>query len=162
MWLSSKESACQGSIPGSGRPPGGGNSNPLQHSCLGNPMDRRAWRLTVYEFKESNSTEWLSARAHETMRSDRCLDSVAGFRTGIWLRRERWDSTRAEGLTTYIGVQHWPLPPPLTAITWREMGIDWCYGEQTFPRHYWINYSSCDTSEAPNTHPQLRSICSSF
>ena len=31
-----------GSIPGSGRSPGGGNGNPLQYSCLGNPMDRGA------------------------------------------------------------------------------------------------------------------------
>ena len=36
-----------GSIPGSGRSPGEGNSNPLQHSCLGNPMDRGAWQATV-------------------------------------------------------------------------------------------------------------------
>ena len=33
-----------GSIPGSGRSPGGGNGNPLQYSCLGNPTDRGAWR----------------------------------------------------------------------------------------------------------------------
>ena len=32
-----------GLIPGSGRSPGEGNGNPLQHSCLGNPMDRGAW-----------------------------------------------------------------------------------------------------------------------
>ena len=32
-----------GSIPGSGRSPGGGNGNPLQHSCLENPMDGGAW-----------------------------------------------------------------------------------------------------------------------
>ena len=37
-----------GSIPGSGRSPGGGNGNPLQYSCLGNPMDRGAWRATVH------------------------------------------------------------------------------------------------------------------
>ena len=35
------------SIPGSGRSPGGGNGNPLQYSCLGNPMDRGAWWATV-------------------------------------------------------------------------------------------------------------------
>ena len=35
-----------GSIPGAGRSPGGGNGNPLQYSCLGNPMDRDAWRAT--------------------------------------------------------------------------------------------------------------------
>ena len=36
-----------GWIPGSGRSPGGGNGNPLQYSCLENPMDRGAWRATV-------------------------------------------------------------------------------------------------------------------
>ena len=34
--------------PGSGRSPGGGNGNPLQYSCLGNSMDRGAWRATVH------------------------------------------------------------------------------------------------------------------
>ena len=38
----SKESAC--SIPGLGRSPGEGNGDPLQYSCLGNPIDREAWR----------------------------------------------------------------------------------------------------------------------
>ena len=46
-----KEYACSagdlGSIPGSGRSPGEGNGNPLQCSCLENPMDRGAWRATV-------------------------------------------------------------------------------------------------------------------
>ena len=36
-----------GSIPGWGRSPGEGNGNPLQYSCLGNPMDRGVWHVTV-------------------------------------------------------------------------------------------------------------------
>ena len=35
-------------IPGSGRSPGEGNGNPLQYSCLKNPMDRGAWQATVH------------------------------------------------------------------------------------------------------------------
>ena len=56
-WHSGKESADNllswvnpgdmGSLPQSGRSPGVGNGNPLQYSCLGNPMDRRAWWATV-------------------------------------------------------------------------------------------------------------------
>ena len=50
-WLSSKESTCEagdvGSLPRSGQSTREGNGNPLQHSCLGNPMDRGAWRATV-------------------------------------------------------------------------------------------------------------------
>ena len=42
-----------GSIPGSGRSPGEGNSNPLQYSCLENPMDRGAWRATVHGVTKS-------------------------------------------------------------------------------------------------------------
>ena len=38
-----------GSIPRSGRSLGEGNGNPLQYSCLGNPMDRGAWRATVHQ-----------------------------------------------------------------------------------------------------------------
>ena len=37
-----------GMIPGSRRSPGEGNGNPLQHSCLGNPMDRGAWQAIVH------------------------------------------------------------------------------------------------------------------
>ena len=37
-----------GSIPGSGRSPIDGDGNPLQYSCLDNPMDREAWRAVVY------------------------------------------------------------------------------------------------------------------
>ena len=38
-----------GPIPGSGRVPGGGNGNTFQYSCLGNQMDRGAWRDTVHK-----------------------------------------------------------------------------------------------------------------
>ena len=37
-----------GSILGSGRSPGEGNGNPLRYPCLGNPMDREAWRAMVH------------------------------------------------------------------------------------------------------------------
>ena len=42
-----------GSIPGSGRSPGGGHANPLQYSCLENPMDRGAWQATVHGVRKS-------------------------------------------------------------------------------------------------------------
>ena len=51
-WLSGKESTCQAgdldSTSGLGRSPEEGNSNPLQYSCLGNPMDRGAWLSIVH------------------------------------------------------------------------------------------------------------------
>ena len=61
-WLSGKESACQrsrsgdaASVPGSGRSPGVGNSNPLQFSCLEHSMDRGAWRATVHGVAKSQT-----------------------------------------------------------------------------------------------------------
>ena len=53
-----------GLIPGSGRSPGGGHGNPLQYSCLENPMDRGAWQATVHRVTQSQtqlkqiSTAW--------------------------------------------------------------------------------------------------------
>ena len=54
-----KASTCSagdlGSIPGSGRSPGEGNGNPLQYSCLENPMDREAWLTTVHGISQSQT-----------------------------------------------------------------------------------------------------------
>ena len=67
-WLSGKETACNagatgdvGSIPGSGKSPGGGHGNPLQYSCLENLMDRRAQWATVHGVAKSRTgLKWLS------------------------------------------------------------------------------------------------------
>ena len=63
-WLSGKESACNAgnkgdlsSIPEQGRSPGRGHGNPLQYSCLENPIDRGAWRATVHGVAELDATE---------------------------------------------------------------------------------------------------------
>ena len=59
-----KKSACNagdvrdlGSIPESGRSPGGGHGNSLQYSCLENAMDRGVWQATVHWVAESDMTE---------------------------------------------------------------------------------------------------------
>ena len=85
-----KASACNagdlGLIPGSGRSPGEGNGNPLQYSCLENPMDGGAWWATVHGVAESDTTSlslslsvdvswflivvltWISLMANELVR----------------------------------------------------------------------------------------------
>ena len=57
MALTVQESGCNvgdlGSIPGLGQSPGGGHGNPLQYSCLENPMDRGVWQAAVYGVAKS-------------------------------------------------------------------------------------------------------------
>ena len=54
------QSRTPGSIPGLERVPGEGNGNPLQYSCLGNPMDKKTWCTTVHGIAELDATESLS------------------------------------------------------------------------------------------------------
>ena len=55
-WLNGKKSACSaGSIPGSERFPGGCHGNPLQYSCLKNPIDRGACQATVHRVTKSQT-----------------------------------------------------------------------------------------------------------
>ena len=62
MALAVKTLVCQcrkcrdiGLIPGSGKSPGGGHGNPLQYSCLKNPMGRGAWQATVHRVAKSQT-----------------------------------------------------------------------------------------------------------
>ena len=73
---SGKEPACQcrrHKIPGSRRSPGGGHGNPLQYSCLENPMDGGAWWATVHSISKSWTwLRWLS-RQHAQWNKGLCL-----------------------------------------------------------------------------------------
>ena len=65
-----KASACNAgdlsSIPGLGRSPGGGNGNPLQYSCLENPMDGEAWLATVHRVTKNRTrlSDFTSLTGH--------------------------------------------------------------------------------------------------
>ena len=59
-----------GSILGSGRSPGGGHGNPLQYSCLKNPMDRGAWQATVHSVTQGQTQlKRLSLHTHTPVQS---------------------------------------------------------------------------------------------
>ena len=59
------EARDEGLIPGSGRSPGVGNGNPLQCSCLQNPLDRVSWWATVHGVTELDITEPLRTHTHK-------------------------------------------------------------------------------------------------
>ena len=60
-----------GSFLGWGRSPGGGQGNPLQHSCLENPMDRGAWQATVHRVAKSQTRlKQLSMHIHVSRPTD--------------------------------------------------------------------------------------------
>ena len=74
-----------GSTSGWGRSPGGGSGNPVQCSCLGNPMDRGAWWTTVHEVtKESDTTERLTLKMLIT----------AGCQAPCWAPETLWGHNR--------------------------------------------------------------------
>ena len=67
---SNKAPACSAghsdSIPGSGRTPGEGNGNPLQYSCLGNPMDSGAWQATYSPWSLKRIGHDLASKQQQT------------------------------------------------------------------------------------------------
>ena len=66
-----RESTCEagslGLIAGLGRSPGGGHGNPLQYSCLENPMDRGAWQATVHGVTVRHTWATSQSTAHRTL-----------------------------------------------------------------------------------------------
>ena len=82
-WLSGKESICKadvGLIPGSETCPREGHGNPLQDSCLEDPMVRGAWQATVLGVsKEPDMTEWLNTNEHYLLSNARyhCWNGTA-------------------------------------------------------------------------------------
>ena len=67
-------------IPGSGRSPGGGHGNPLQYSCLGNPMDRGAWWATVHRIAK-NQTQLKQLCMHAA--APKCITKIIDFKI-LW------------------------------------------------------------------------------
>ena len=85
-----------GSIPELGRSPGGGNGTPLQYSCLGNPMGRGTWQMTVHGVTKSQT--WLSNSTATTVH----FQSMTGW-----------------GLLLQVLVPRHPHPHPL-GVKWSE------------------------------------------
>ena len=91
LWLSGKESSCnagdvrdKGSVLGLGRSPGQGHGNPLQDSCLENPMDRGAWWVMVHRAAKSRTRLKRLSTQHKTFTSSQWAVEGSGNRWALW------------------------------------------------------------------------------
>ena len=111
-----------GLIPGSGRSPGKGNGYPLQYSCLGNLMDRGAWRATVHTVTKSRKRlKRLNTHAQEVRRlgqEKQAISEVWGYwRTAGMLGAEA-DGRTAQGLHRLPGTSHACAVEQEAALPW--------------------------------------------
>ena len=73
----------RGFDPWVGKIPGGGNGNPLQYSCLGNPTDRGAWWATVHRVTESDMTKLRVFTHIHTHSEDLLLEQIASIQYSV-------------------------------------------------------------------------------
>ena len=104
-----------GSTSGSGRSPGGGNGNPLRYSCLGNPMDRKAWRATVHG--ATKNWAWLSTHAQAQAHSPNDERERAWGRQGTG-RHHSWtqDVDALGKFIPQVPLTTLALPGPLVSV----------------------------------------------
>ena len=114
---SGKESAWNagdlGSISGLGRSPGEGNGNPLQYSCLGNPMDRGVWRATVHGVTKSwrRLSDFMccllpSGKAFLVAQMVKNLPAMGD----TWVQSLGWEDPLEKGMAMYSSILAWRIP----------------------------------------------------
>ena len=170
-WLSSKKSPCSagdvGSILGLGRSPGEGNANPLQSSCLGNPMDRGDWQAKVYGVSKVRH-DWVTKPLPPYV----YISLVQLLLSRVWLFATPWISasqaslsiTNSQSLPKLMSIESempsshlilcrllllLPLIPPSIRV----------FSNESTLRIRWPKYGSFSFSISPsNEHPGLISF----
>ena len=109
-----KESTCNarntgvGSIPGLGRSPGEGHSNPPQYSCLKNPMDRGTWLAMVHRVTKSwTCLKWLST--HRAWNKPKCPSTYKWIKKMWYIYTTECYSAPPKGWNNAICINmNWP------------------------------------------------------
>ena len=153
-----RDTGYMGSIPGSGRSPGGGHGNPLQYSCLENPMENPvAWWATVHGVTKSQSwLKWLSTHTSAydiaTDKSKReLLNSSQGRYQGtlIWCEMEYIPGQRI--LKTRVGTNVF-----LFLSNWIIIALQYCVGFRHIST--WISHGNTYVPSLLNLLPSFHPI----
>ena len=127
-----KASACNardlGSIPGSGRSPGEGNGNPLQYSCLENPMDGGAWWATVHGVAKSRTQVSDFTFTFRTWKQPRCSS------TGEWIKKLWYSYTMGYYLATKRNT--------FESVLMRWMNLEPIIQSEVSEKERWILFSN--------------------
>ena len=141
------------SIPGLGRPRGGGHGNPFQYSSLVNPIDRGAWRATVHRVTKS----WT--RLSDTYRTSLVAQMVKRLSTirETWVQSLGWEDPLEKEKATHSGTLAWKIPwmeklGRLQSTASQRVRQDWAtslslslsmiaYGERCWIRNPWGRFS---------------------
>ena len=101
-----------GLIPGSGRSPGEGNGNPLQCSCLENPMDQGAWWATIHGVAKSQTRQWFHFTSlhfkYGLLGGSVVKNPPAMWET--WVRSLGWEDSFEKETDTYSSIPAWKIP----------------------------------------------------
>ena len=142
-WPGKSGSGIFGSIliPGLGRSPAGGHGNPLQYSCLENPIDR-AWRATVH--RNSKSQTWLSDLAHMHSATDTSSGLYCREHTSGRISRWRCSALRAVRppqpfiTCTFSYCPTYPFPSPFPKVMRRSNQMIYDGGNATMSSPLWV------------------------
>ena len=125
----------KGSLSGSGRSPGGGHGNPLQYSCLENPMDRGAWWAVVHKVRKSGTwPKWLGT-PQGSLEAPICSwlvssDGSLGLLLASegWVGAVQWDWALSPWVLSCLRVDNVRVKSPC----WCKWIAWWC-GKTTIP-----------------------------
>ena len=100
------------SIPGLGRSPEVGHGSPLQYSCLENPMDREAWRATVYVVTKSQTPLSDEAQTQGIWNGFPGGSAVKNLpvKQETWVQALGWENPLEEDMATHSSILTWRIP----------------------------------------------------